>query len=103
MCPTPRAVTGSSGSYPTMTSRSRARSVTLRAIGPRDPLAKGQPSYIPPRLTRPAVGLIPTMPFQVDGLRIDAKPSSPTAIVEKFDETDAPGPPEDPPAVRSRS
>src|SRR2546425_8580798 len=63
----PRAVSGSSGSYPTITSRSFARSVTVRAIGPSDPLISGQPSNMPPRLTSPAVGLIPTTEFQVDG------------------------------------
>src|SRR6266852_9193779 len=86
-----------------MTSRSRATSVTVRAIGPREPVSYGQPSYMPLRLTRPAVGLIPTIEFQVDGRRIDAKPSSPTATVAKFAVTLAPGPPEEPPTVRSRS
>src|SRR6267378_1818053 len=92
----------SSGSYPTSTSNSLARSVTVRAIGPSEPLISGQPSYMPLRLTRPAVGLIPTTEFQVDGRRIDAKPSSPTATVAKFAARPAPGPPDDPPAVRSR-
>jgi hypothetical protein len=41
------------------------------------------------------------MQFQVDGLRIDANPSCPTATVEKFAETLAAEPPEEPPAVRS--
>src|SRR5207247_495224 len=84
-----------------MPSRSFARSGTLRAIGPREPVTSGQPSYIPLRLTRPAVGLMPTTEFQVDGRRIDAKPSSPTAIVEKFADSPAPDPPDDPPTVRS--
>ena len=43
------------------------------------------------------------MPFQVDGLRIDAKPSCPTPTVEKFAETDAAEPPDEPPTVRSVS
>ncbi len=46
---------------------------------------------------------MPVMPFQVDGLRIDAKPSCPTPTVEKFAETEAAEPPEEPPTVRSRS
>jgi hypothetical protein len=58
---------------------------------------------IPVWLTRPAVGRIPTMEFQVEGRRIEAKPSSPTAMVEKFAATLAPGPPEEPPTVRSRA
>src|SRR6266850_3224836 len=86
-----------------MTSRSLARSVTLRAIGPREPKISGQQPYTPPRLTKPAEGRMPAMPFHVDGRRIDANPSCPTATVEKFAETDAAEPPDDPPTVRSTS
>src|SRR5207302_6082548 len=75
--------------------------VTGRAIGPAEPFTCGAPSYMPLRLTKPAVGLIPTTEFQVDGRRIDAKPSSPTATVAKFAVRLAPGPPDDPPTVRS--
>src|SRR6202049_3741929 len=92
---------GSSESYTTMTSRSLATSVTVRAIGPREPFSSGQPSNMPLRLTMPAVGRIPTTEFQVDGRRIEAKPSSPTAIVAKFADRPAPDPPDEPPAVRS--
>src|SRR5262245_49049311 len=86
-----------------MTSSSFARSVTVRAIGPSVPLTDGQPAYMPVRLTRPAVGRMPETPFQVEGRRIDANPSWPTATVQKFADTLAPEPPEEPPAVRSRS
>src|SRR3972149_6701833 len=86
-----------------MTSKSLARSVTVRAMGPREPLREGHPSYIPLRLTRPAVGRIPTRQFQVEGLRIEAKPSSPTPTVAKFAVMLAPGPPEEPPTVRSNA
>ena len=41
---TPRAVIGSSGSYPTMPSSSRARSSTARVIGPSEPWIDGQPA-----------------------------------------------------------
>src|SRR5215469_10580155 len=99
----PQAVSGSSGSYPTNTSKSVARSVTVRAIGPSEPLISGQPSNMPLRLTRPAVGLIPASEFQVDGRRIDANPSSPTATVAKFAARPAPGPPDEPPTVRSNA
>jgi hypothetical protein len=51
----------------------------------------------------PAVGRIPAMQFQVDGLRMDANPSCPTATVEKFAATLAAEPPEEPPAVRSNA
>src|SRR4030095_11203719 len=47
----------------------------------------------------PAVVRIPTIEFHVDGLRIDAKPSCPTATVVKFADTLAPEPPEEPPTV----
>src|SRR3970040_533732 len=103
MRPTPRAVTGSSGSYPAITSKSLARSVTVRAIGPSDPFTEGQPAYTPARLTKPAGGRIPATQFHVDGRRIEANPSWPTATVQKFADTLAPEPPEEPPAVRSRS
>src|SRR5579872_2036268 len=86
-----------------MTSSNSARSLTVRAIGPREPTGDGYPSYMPLLLTRPAVGLIPTMSFQVEGRRMDAKPSSPTATVEKFAVVQAPDPPDEPPTVRSRS
>jgi len=49
------------------------------------------------------VGRIPTIEFQIEGLRMDAKPSCPTATVEKFAETLAADPPEEPPAVRSKA
>ena len=41
-----------------MTSKSFAKSVTVRAIGPSEPLTEGQPAYTPERLTKPAVGRI---------------------------------------------
>ena len=46
---------------------------------------------------------MPAMQFHVDGRRIDANPSWPTATVEKFADTAAAEPPEDPPTVRSMS
>ena len=49
-------------------------SVTVRVIGPSDPRRDGQPAHTPPRLTSPGVGRMPTMLFQVEGRRIEAKP-----------------------------
>src|SRR4051812_42288060 len=86
-----------------MLSKSFARSVTVLAIGPSDPLVVGQPPYMPPRLTSPTVGRIPATPFQAAGRRIDAKPSCPTERAQKLADTAAPDPPDEPPAVRSRS
>src|SRR5262249_46468732 len=103
MWPTPSAVTGSSGSYPTMTSSNFARSVTVRVIGPSDPRCDGQPAQTPERLTSPAVGRMPTMLFHVEGRLIEANPSCPTPIVPKLTDTAAPVPPDDPPTVRSGS
>src|SRR6185312_1012885 len=86
-----------------MQSSTLARSVTVRAIGPSEPLVVGQPPYTPPRLTSPIVGRRPVTPFQMEGRRIEAKPSCPIATVQKFADTAAPEPPDEPPAVRSRS
>src|SRR5438034_4189156 len=80
-----------------------ARSPTVLAIGPSVPFTLGQPPYTPLRLTRPAVGRIPARQFHPDGLRMDASPSCPIATALKFAETAAPGPPDDPPTVRSGS
>ena len=71
-------------------------------MGPRDPATEGQPAKTPPRLTSPAVGLMPMMEFQVDGLRIEAKPSCPTPTAQKLAATLAADPPEEPPGVRSK-
>src|SRR5436309_15809909 len=84
-----------------MTSSRRARSETVRAIGPSDVWRAGQPSHMPVRLTKPAEGCMPTRLFHVDGRRMEAEPSSPTPAVAKFDARPAPVPPDDPPGVRS--
>src|SRR6266446_7565018 len=86
-----------------MTSSSFATSVTVFAIGPSWPTGDGHPAHMPERVTRPGVGRMPTTLFQVDGRRMDAKPSSPIATAPKFALTPAPGPPEEPPTVRSGS
>src|SRR5580692_7817797 len=58
---------------------------------------------MPVRLTRPGVGRIDTTEFHAPGRRMEAKPSSPTATVEKLTFNATPDPPEEPPTVRSRS
>src|SRR5438552_16383978 len=58
---------------------------------------------MPVRLTRPGVGRIDTTEFQAPGRRMEAKPSSPTATVEKLTFNAAPDPPDEPRTVRSRS
>src|SRR5215813_5163890 len=84
-----------------MASSSMARSRTVRAIGPSAPITVGQLPKTPQRLTKPAVARIPAIEFQVDGLRMDARPSWPMPAVAKFAETLAAEPPEEPPTVRS--
>src|ERR1700674_2078684 len=86
-----------------MPSRSLAKSLTVRAIGPICATGDGYPSHMPLRLTKPGVGLSDTTAFQVAGLRIDARVSSPMASGEKFAASAAAEPPDDPPTVRSRS
>src|SRR5712675_2668481 len=51
---------------------------------------------IPDRLTRPSVGLMPTIPFADDGHTIDPSVSAPTATTQKFADTAAPDPELDP-------
>ena len=72
-------------------------------MGPMEAASDGYPSYIPVRLTSPAVGRMEVTSFQLPGLRIEAKVSSPMATAEKLAAVAAPDPPEDPPTVRSRS
>src|SRR2546422_8617757 len=86
-----------------MTSSSLATSRTDRAIGAICACGRGYPSHMPLRLTRPGVGRKPTTPFQPPGRRTDANVSSPMVTVEKFAAREAPEPPEEPPAVLSKS
>ena len=61
---------------PVMTPSATATSYTLRAIGP--PVSKLSASgMMPLRLSSPCVGFSPTMPFEVDGPRIDPPVSVP--------------------------
>src|SRR5262245_49851378 len=54
---------------------------------------------MPSRLIKPTVGLIPTRPFAVPGLRIDPDVSVPMPTVARFAATAMPGPELDPPGV----
>src|SRR6516164_6432923 len=54
---------------------------------------------IPSRLTRPTVGLIPTRPFAVPGLRMEPEVSVPMPTAARFAETAMPGPELEPPGV----
>src|SRR5437016_13217000 len=58
---------------------------------------------MPLRLTRPGVGRKLTTPFHAPGRRMEAKVSSPMAMVDKLAVVAHPEPPDEPPTVRSRS
>src|SRR5207247_860622 len=57
----------------------------------------------PDRLTRPSVGLIPTMPQHVDGETIEPSVSIPIATAQRLAATATPEPELDPDGVRSRA
>ena len=56
---------------------------------------------IPERLTNPTVGFRPTIPFTEDGHTTEPLVSVPIAPAQKFAETEAPDPEEDPHGLRS--
>src|SRR5256885_5901990 len=58
---------------------------------------------IPDGLTRPSVGLIPTMPQHVDGETIEPSVSVPIATAQRLAATATPEPELDPDGVRSRA
>src|SRR5256885_15175704 len=57
----------------------------------------------PDRLTRPSVGLIPTMPQHVAGETIEPSVSVPIATAQRLAATATPAPELDPDGVRSRA
>src|SRR5688572_24268460 len=99
--PTLCAVYSSFGSNPTMASRSRAVSATVRHIGPTRML---RPAPIMPSvLTSSLVGASPTMLLTADGQRTDTTVSSPIAHVTRLAATAVPDPALDIPGSRSVS
>src|SRR4029078_2329950 len=79
-----------------------ATSSTVRAIGPRWSSVQlmGTTPYL---LTRPKVGLMPTTPLVLAGLRIDPDVSPPVAAISMDEASADPEPPLDPPELRARS
>src|SRR5690625_2851256 len=76
---------------------SSAASSTVRVIGPACASgANGLAGYIG---TRPCVGVSPTMPQKLAGMRMLPPPSVPTASGAIPAATAAPAPPEEPPGV----
>src|SRR5262245_53042578 len=82
-----------------MTSSTRATSPTVRQVAPLRSFIP-PPPIIPSRLTRPCDCERPTMLFRRDGIRIDGPPSSDSAHVTRFAETEAAEPPLEPPGSR---
>src|SRR5262245_20261548 len=100
MCPALAPVAGSSGSTPAMTDSRTAASVTLRVIGPAVSCwAESGTTRL--RLTRPRVGLIPTIPFAPDGHTIEPSVSLPIATTARLAEIPAPEPLLEPQGLRS--
>ena len=77
---------------------SSAQSSTVRAIGPA--WSRLQASGISPALlTRPKVGLMPTVPQSEEGIRIDPPVSEPVAPRHIPADNAAPDPPLEPPGM----
>ena len=93
---------GSRGSTPASAVSSAAASATVRAIGPAVSWV-WEIGMMPARLTRPTVGLIPTMPQFVAGQTIEPSVSVPTARGTRFAETATPEPELEPQGLRSRA
>src|SRR5208337_3610890 len=94
------SVAGSPASTPVRAPSRIAASVTVRAIGPAVSWLWAI-GIIPARLTRPTVGLMPTMPLTPDGQTIEPSVSVPMAKAQKFAETAAPDPELEPHGLRS--
>src|SRR5262249_36961164 len=92
---------GSPGSEPAITSKSRRRSATLRAMGPTTPIQEKEPlqgGKWPVAGMRPGVGLGPQMPQKCAGTRMEPPPSLPTPPAEQPEAMAADSPPLEPPA-----
>src|SRR5262245_65516014 len=84
---------------PASAERSAAASATVRAIGP-GVSCECATGITPERLTRPRVGLIPTMPLIEDGQMMDPSVSVPIATAHRLAETATPEPELDPHGLR---
>src|SRR6266705_4192673 len=83
---------------PLITSRTAAASRTVRASAPSVTLPAHASPISGPWLTRPRVGLSPTSPHSLAGMRIDPPPSLPCATGTMPLATAAADPPDEPPA-----
>src|SRR5213079_2604951 len=94
------AVASSRASTPVSAPNSVAASATLRAIGPAVSWLWAM-GMTPARLTRPTVGLIPTIEQQVEGDTMEPSVSVPIAAAHRLAATATPEPELDPDGVRS--
>ena len=83
-----------------MALRIAAASATVRAMGPAVSCEAAM-GMIPERLTRPTVGLMPTIPQTEEGDRIEPSVSVPTATVQRLAETATADPELEPDGLRS--
>ena len=93
------AQNGSPTARPAITSSRAAASRTVRASEPFVARPTGSP-YIGAPEIRPRVGLRPTTPQQLAGIRIEPPPSEPCATGTSPADTAAAAPPLEPPAIR---
>src|SRR5256885_13795517 len=84
-------VTASSASIPVIAPNKMATSRTVLPMGPAVSCV-AEIGMIPERLTRPTVGLIPTIPLVEAGHVTDPSVSVPTATVQRFAATATPEP-----------
>ncbi len=77
-----------------------AASATVLVIGPAVSCV-WEIGMIPVRLTSPTVGLIPTMPFELEGLTMEPSVSVPTVTALKLAAAAAPEPELEPDVLRS--
>src|SRR5208283_1791194 len=92
----------SRGSTPVSAPSKIAASRSVRHMGPA-PSWLWEIGMMPPRLTRPTVGLMPAMPFEDEGHTMEPSVSVPMAAAHKFADTPAPEPELDPQGFRSRA
>ncbi len=83
-----------------MAPRTIAASRTVRHIGPAVSWLWAM-GMIPARLTRPSVGLMPTMPLAFEGQTIEPSVSVPMATAQRLAATAAPEPELEPQGLRS--
>src|SRR5947208_7141440 len=96
------AVASSRGSTPLSAPKSVAASATVRAMGPAVSWLWAM-GMTPARLTRPTVGLIPTIEQQVEGDTMEPSVSVPMATAHRLAATATADPELDPDGVRSRA